>query len=118
MKQLITFRPYSKIFSCLFISTCLLTSFTVHAQKANKIFELLQEKKISKAVEKRNKVYTTDSKSDLILVDICDCVLFNTPEYKGYDPYRAYALLNTTITHQQDKDVKKFLTKHKTSCYN
>ncbi|WP_270214750.1 hypothetical protein [Coprobacter fastidiosus] len=85
MKQLITFRPYSKIFSCLFISTCLLTSFTVHAQKANKIFELLQEKKISKAVEKRNKVYTTDSKSDLILVDICDCVLFNTPEYKGYD---------------------------------
>ena len=38
MKQLITFRPYSKIFSCLFISTCLLTSFTVHAQKANKIF--------------------------------------------------------------------------------
>ena len=115
MKQLITFRPYSKIFSCLFISTCLLTSFTVHAQKANKIFELLQEKKISKAVEKRNKVYTTDSKSDLILVDICDCVLFNTPEYKGYDPYRAYALLNTTITHQQDKDVKKFLTKHKTS---
>ena len=86
MKQLITFRPYSKIFSCLFISTCLLTSFTVHAQKANKIFELLQEKKISKAVEKRNKVYTTDSKSDLILVDICDCVLFNTPEYKGYDP--------------------------------
>ena len=56
MKQLITFRPYSKIFSCLFISTCLLTSFTVHAQKANKIFELLQEKKISKAVEKRNKV--------------------------------------------------------------
>lgn len=28
---------------------------------------------------------------------------------------RAYALLNTTITHQQDKDVKKFLTKHKTS---
>ena len=55
MKQLITFRSYSKIFSCLFISTCLLTSFTVHAQKANKIFELLQEKKISKAVEKRNK---------------------------------------------------------------
>lgn len=115
MKRFITLQSCGKTFTRFFLSACLLSSFSAQAQKADKIFELLQNGKISKAVEKRNKVYTTDKKSDLILTDICDCVLFNSIGYKGYDPYRAYALLNTTITHQQDKDVKKFLSKHNTS---
>ncbi|WP_455497359.1 hypothetical protein [Coprobacter sp.] len=115
MKHIITLQSCSKIFTCLFLSACLLNTFSIQAQKADKIFELLQEGKITKAVEKRNKVYTTDKKSDLILTDICDCVLFNSIGYKGYDPYRAYTLLSATAAHQQNKDVKKFLTKHNTS---
>lgn len=115
MKKFITFRLSEKRVFCLAISVCLALSFTAQAQKANKIFELLQERKISKAVEKRNKVYTTDRKSELILIDICDCVLYNTPEYKGYDPYRAYTILDTTMAYEGNKEVKKFLTKHNTS---
>lgn len=115
MKRIITLQSGSKALTCFFLSACLLSSFTTQAQKADKILELLQDGKIAKAVEKRNKVYTTDKKSDLILTDICDCVLFNSIGYKGYDPYRAYTLLNTTAIHQQNKDVKKFLTKHNTS---
>ena len=88
----------------------------IEAQKANKILDLLQQGKISKAVEKRNRVYSNDGAKELMLADICDCILFNTKEYKAYDPYKAYSIFKDTyLKHKDNKDANKFLTKHKTS---
>ena len=88
----------------------------VEAQKANKILDLLQQGKISKAVEKRNQIYSNDDAKELMLADICDCILFNTKEYKAYDPYKAYSIFKDTyLKHKDNKDANKFLIKHKTS---
>ena len=54
----------------------------IEAQKANKILDLLQQGKISKAVEKRNRVYSNDGAKEFMLADICDCILFNTKNTK------------------------------------
>ena len=51
-----------------------------------------------------------------MLADICDCILFNTKEYKAYDPYKAYSIFKDTyLKHKDNKDANKFLIKHKTS---
>ncbi|MCP9613058.1 tetratricopeptide repeat protein [Coprobacter tertius] len=116
---------FIKKISLFLVVSCALFP-TLNAQKADKILELLQEGKITKAVEKRNQVYTKDK--DLILIDICDCILFNSPQYKAYNPVMAYEKINeiinsgniintqgTKISTQDQQKITKFLKKHGSS---
>lgn len=76
------------------------------------IYDLIIEKKIEKAIEKRNKIYDNEKKSDLLLIDLCDCLLFNTPEYKAYNPQKSYEIFNKSLLpNSKERTLIKFLDK-------
>lgn len=84
----------------------------LHAQNPGQIYDLIIEKKIEKAIEKRNKIYDNEKKSDLLLIDLCDCLLFNTPEYKAYNPQKSYEIFNKSLLpNSKERTLIKFLDK-------
>lgn len=102
--------PFSLVISLLLFSQ------PTEAQKANKIIEYLQKGNVKKAVEKRNQVYSNDGEKELMLADICDCILFNTKGYKAYDPYKAYAMFKEIYPqYKESPEAGKFLAKYNTS---
>ena len=86
------------------------------AQKPSQIYDLIVEKKIEKAVERRNKVYDSSKKSELLLIDLCDCLLFNTPEYTAYDPEKSYDIFNRALLpNSKERTLIRFLDKKENS---
>ena len=84
----------------------------LYAQNPGQIYDLIIDKKIDKAIERRNKVYDSSKKSDLLLIDLCDCLLFNTPEYKAFDPEKAYEIFNRSLsTNSKERTLIRFLDK-------
>lgn len=104
----------------LLFTLLLLLSFwgrgTLCAQKPSQIYDLIVDGKIEKAIERRNKVYENEKKSDLLLIDLCDCMLFNTPEYKAYDPEKAYEIFNRSLLpNSKERTLIRFLDKKENS---
>lgn len=84
----------------------------LQAQNPGQIYDLIVDKKIDKAVERRNKVYDNSKKSDLLLIDLCDCLLFNTPEYSAFDPEKSLDIFNRLLLPQsKERDLIRFLDK-------
>lgn len=88
----------------------------LYAQNPGQIYDLIIDKKIDKAIERRNKVYDSSKKSDLLLIDLCDCLLFNTPEYAAYDPEKSYDIFNRALLpNSKERTLIRFLDKKENS---
>ena len=89
---------------------------TLYAQNPGQIYDLIIDKKIDKAIERRNKIYENDKKSDLLLIDLCDCILYNSPEYKAFDPEKAYEIFNRALLpNSKERTLIRFLDKKENS---
>lgn len=107
----------NRYFLCIF-SVCFslfYCSFLSNAQ-SNKYLKLIDEHKYSKAEKKLSNKY--EKGSDDIELNYAYTILFNSKEYKGYDPYKSYGYILKAIKRfdeldieEQSKLVKKEYTK-------
>ncbi len=101
------------------LTHCIGDYMSVCAQTPGHIYDLIINKKIDKAIDKRNKVSSDIRKSDMILIDLCDCILFNTPEYSAFNPEKSYEIYNNRLVpNNKEHSLIRFLNKKETSLDN